>query len=82
MPSERPETTAQVWRVSRETLARIKREIAAEEALCMTQAQIDAAAPRVMYRLFPEMAAEIGAAVAAGQTIHFAVIEDDHATRP
>ena len=68
---QKPETTPQVWRVGRETLARLKQAIAAEEALCMTQDQIDAASPRVMYRMFPEMSAEIGAAIAARQPIRF-----------
>lgn len=68
--------TPQVWRVSRATLARIKAEIVAEEALCVTQDQIDAASPRVMRRLFPGMDAAISVAIATGRRIHFKVIED------
>lgn len=70
-----PPATEQVWRVSPATLARVRQELAAEHALCVTQDQIDAAAPRVMRRLFPGMAAEISAAIAARQAIRFEVID-------
>lgn len=76
------EQTGRVWRVSAATLARLKVEIAAEQALCVTQDEIDAASPRVMYRLFPGMAAEISAAIAAREPIHFEVIDGPRDAEP